>query len=61
MYIFNLFLREDLPSDWRMTYISNSYKKGDQENCSNYQALSVNNSIASVYGKVIKQDTKRKY
>ena len=61
-YVFNLFLGgEEVPGEWTTAYMSNIYKKGDRKKCSNYRGISVTNSIARIYGKIIKERIEKEF
>lgn len=44
---------KEVPTKWKISYISTIYKKGDRNNCNNYRGIS--SSINKVYGKIFKK------
>lgn len=58
-FIFNSFQKEEVFSEiLTTTYISNIYQKNYKQDCSNYRSIHVTNSIARMYGKIIKTELK---
>lgn len=54
--IFNKCLRgEEVPSEWKMAFITSIFKKGDKTVCSNYRGISVTASIGRLYGRILKE------
>ena len=52
--ILNSFLDSiEHPQSWKLAFISNVYKKGDQNSCSKYKIVSVTNLVDRSYGKII--------
>lgn len=43
----------EVPGEWKLSYISSIYKKGDRKNCGNYRGISVLSSIGRLYGRIL--------
>lgn len=55
--IFNrcLIEREEIPTEWKLGYISSIYKKGSRTECKNYRGITVTSSVGRLYGRILKQ------
>lgn len=49
------------PEEWRISYVSTIYKKGDRTKCENYRGIAVTSSVSRVYGKVLKNRIESEY
>ena len=53
--IFNKCLSgEEIPRDWKTSYINSIFKKGNRKECSNYRGISITSSIGKLYERVLK-------
>jgi len=45
---------EEVPQQWKVTYISPIHKKGSKEDCSNYRGISVTSVMSRLCGKILR-------
>lgn len=52
---------ENLPEEWKTSYITTIHKKGNRELCDNYRGIAVLSTISRVYGKLVKKRIEDEY
>lgn len=52
---------QEIPKEWKTTYLSTIFKKGDRSECDNYRGIAVTSTISRLYGKVIKTRIENEY
>lgn len=52
---------ENIPEEWRTSYITTIHKKGSKDICDNYRGIAVLSSISRVYGKLVKRRIEDEY
>ena len=45
---------EEVPKEWKESWISAIHKKGKKDDCENYRGLSVTGTMSKIYGKILK-------
>lgn len=53
--------KQTIPAEWKITYLTPIFKKGDRNNCENYRGIAVTGTISKLYGKVIKHRIENEY
>lgn len=60
--LFNKCLQgDDIPTDWKISYINPIYKKGNRSECGNYRAISITSSVGRLYGRILKSRIEEEY
>ncbi|XP_030765487.1 uncharacterized protein LOC115889574 [Sitophilus oryzae] len=52
---------ENIPKEWKTSYITTIHKKGSKDDCDNYRGISVLSSVSRVYGKLVKKRIEEEY
>lgn len=51
----------EVPSEWKLSFMSTIHKKGSKEVCDNYRGIAVMSTISRIYGKILKGKIEREY
>ncbi|XP_030761089.1 uncharacterized protein LOC115886156 [Sitophilus oryzae] len=52
---------ENIPKEWKTSYIITIHKKGSKDDCDNYRGISVLSSVSRFYGKLVKKRIEEEY
>lgn len=53
--------KQEIPEEWKISFLTTIYKKGDKNVCDNYRGIAVTNTMSRVYGKIIKTRIEKEY
>lgn len=53
--------KQDIPEEWKISYLTTIFKKGDKTVCDNYRGIAVTNTLSRIYGRIIKTRMEKEY
>ena len=52
---------DEVPKEWKESWITATHKKGRKDDCENYRGLSVTGMLSKIYGKILKAKIEKEW
>lgn len=53
--------KKEVPMEWKTSYLTTIFKKGDRNKCENYRGIAVTSTLSRIYGKILKAKIENEY